>query len=56
VTDPDDLEEVPDADAVVFAASSGGRGAEAAREIYVHGLRTAVEHFAARDHSPERLV
>jgi len=56
VTDPADLERVPDADAVVFAASSGGRGAEAARDIYVDGLRTAVEHFAARDDPPERLV
>ena len=56
VTDPDDLGRVPDADAVVFAASSGGRGAEAAREIYVDGLRTAVEQFAARDDPPERLV
>ncbi|RXK48512.1 SDR family oxidoreductase [Halorientalis pallida] len=56
VTDPADLERVPDADAVVFAASSGGRGAEAAREIYVDGLRTAVEHFAAREDPPARLI
>ncbi|MFB6083140.1 MAG: SDR family oxidoreductase [Halorientalis sp.] len=56
VTDGDDLERVPDADAVVFAASSGGRGAEAAREIYVDGLRTAVESFAAREDPPDRLV
>ncbi|AQL42018.1 NAD(P)-dependent oxidoreductase [Halorientalis sp. IM1011] len=56
VTDPADLQRVPDADAVVFAASSGGRGAEAAREIYVDGLRTAVEQFAARENPPERLI
>ena len=56
VTDPVDLEQVPDADAVVFAASSGGRGAEAAREIYVDGLRTTVKQFAARENTPDRLV
>lgn len=56
VTSRDDLERVPDADAVVFAASSGGRDAEAAREIYVDGLRTAIEAFGERDDSPERLV
>ncbi|PSP86201.1 NAD(P)-dependent oxidoreductase [Halobacteriales archaeon QS_1_68_17] len=56
VGDPGDLAGVPDADAVVFAASSGGRGAAAAREIYVEGLRTAIEAFAARSEPPDRLV
>jgi nucleoside-diphosphate-sugar epimerase len=56
VTDGDSLSAVPDVDAVVFAASSGGRDAEAAREVYVEGLRTAVEHFGARENPPERLV
>ncbi|WP_049901281.1 SDR family oxidoreductase [Halococcus agarilyticus] len=56
VTDPDALARVPDVDAVVFAASSGGRGADAAREIYVDGLRTAIGVFGARDHAPDRLV
>ena len=56
VTDRASLESVPDVDAVVFAASSGGRGADAAREVYVDGLRTAVEAFAAREYPPERLV
>ncbi|SFS01934.1 Nucleoside-diphosphate-sugar epimerase [Halomicrobium zhouii] len=56
VTEPDSLESVPDADALVFAASSGGRGAEAAREIYVEGLRTTIDHFGARDGAPDRLV
>ncbi|MCU4801067.1 SDR family oxidoreductase [Halobacteria archaeon HArc-gm2] len=56
VTDSDSLGKVPDADALVFAASSGGRGAEAAREIYVEGLRTVVDHFGARDDAPDRLV
>ncbi|MFB6223225.1 MAG: SDR family oxidoreductase [Haloarcula sp.] len=56
VTDPESLSAVPDADWVVFAASSGGRGADAAREVYVEGLRTAIDHFWARTDPPERLV
>src|SRR6056297_883672 len=56
VTDADSLDAVPDVDAVVFAASSGGRDAAAAREVYVEGLRTAVEQFAARADPPDRLV
>lgn len=56
VTNSDSLSRVPDADVLVFAASSGGGGVDAAREIYVDGLRTVIDHFAARDDSPERLV
>ena len=56
VTDAEDLEAVPDVDAVVFAASSGGRGAEAARGVYVDGLRTVVRSFGARERVPDRLV
>ena len=56
VTDDESLSAVPDADWVVFAASSGGRGADAAREVYVEGLKTAVDHFWTRDDAPERLV
>jgi len=56
VTDPGALAAVPDADAVVFAASSGGRGAEAAREVYVEGQRTAVDHFGSRGSPPDRYV
>jgi len=56
VTDADSLSAVPDVDAAVFAASSGGRGADAAREVYVEGLRTAIEHFGAREDSPEQFV
>ena len=56
VTDPDDLEDVPDADALVFAASASGRAAAAARATYLDGLRTCVDHFGSRDESPERLV
>ncbi|WP_257298903.1 SDR family oxidoreductase [Haloarchaeobius sp. FL176] len=56
ITDDESLATVPDADAVVFAASTGGRGADAARHIYVDGLRTALDHFAARESPPDRLV
>ncbi len=56
VTDRDELERVPDADRVVFAASSGGRGSDAAREIYVEGLRTAIEAFGGRESPPDRLI
>ncbi|ELY43099.1 SDR family oxidoreductase [Natronorubrum bangense] len=56
LTDREALEAVPDVDAIVFAASSGGRGADTAREVYVGGLRTAIEAFGERDASPERLV
>jgi nucleoside-diphosphate-sugar epimerase len=56
VTDAESLTMVPDVDAVVFAASSGGRGPEAAREVYVDGLRTAVQEFGEREHSPAQFV
>ncbi|MFC5133120.1 MULTISPECIES: NAD-dependent epimerase/dehydratase family protein [Haloferacaceae] len=55
-TDPDSLVELPDSDAIVFAASSGGRGAEAARAVYVDGLRNVVEEYGGRDRAPSRLV
>lgn len=56
VTDAEALTAVPDVDALVFAASSGGRGADAARDIYVGGLRTVIESFGGRESPPERLV
>ncbi|WP_440765586.1 SDR family oxidoreductase [Natronorubrum sp. DTA7] len=56
VTDREALEAVPDVDAIVFAASSGGRGADAAREVYVEGLRTAIQQFGERGNGPDRLV
>ncbi|SER57198.1 SDR family oxidoreductase [Natrinema salaciae] len=56
VTDGEALAAVPDVDAIVFAASSGGRGAGAAREVYVEGLRTAIDAFGERENSPDRLV
>ena len=56
VTDPESLEELPDADAVVFAASSGGRGADAARQVYVEGLEATIEEYADRNSPPNRVV
>ena len=55
-TDPESLSALPDADAVVFAASSGGRGADAAREVYVDGLANVVDEYSSRAASPDRLV
>ncbi|WP_224332504.1 SDR family oxidoreductase [Haloprofundus halobius] len=56
VTDAASLEPVPDADWLVFAASSGGRDADAAREVFVDGQRTALAAFGERDDGPERYV
>jgi len=56
LTDPDDVAALPDADALVFAASSGGRGADAAREVYVDGLQTALAEYATREDAPRRIV
>lgn len=56
VTDADSLAAVPDADALVFLASSGGRDAEAARTVYVEGLRTVIDHFGNRADAPEQLI
>jgi nucleoside-diphosphate-sugar epimerase len=56
LTEPDSFDAIPDADAVVFAASSGGRDAEAAREIYVTAQERAIEHFASRESPPDRYI
>lgn len=56
VTDPETLTAAPDTDAVVFAASSGGRGADAARRVYVEGQQTAIDHFWSRENPPARYV
>ncbi|WP_277553276.1 SDR family oxidoreductase [Halobaculum limi] len=55
-TDPDSLTVLPDTDAVVFAASSGGRGADAARAVYVEGLRNVIREYGDRTERPDRLV
>ncbi|ERG96448.1 NAD(P)H-binding protein [Haloquadratum walsbyi] len=54
-TNPETLETLPDAEWVIFAASSGGRGAESARRIYVDGLRNTIATYAERE-STDRLI
>ncbi|MEF8856067.1 MAG: SDR family oxidoreductase [Haloplanus sp.] len=56
VTDAASLSAVPDVDWLVYAASAGGRGVEAARTAYVDGLRTVAETFGTRGSPPDRLV
>ncbi len=56
VTDPGSLDALPDADAVVFAASAGDRDAEAARAVYVDGLRAVVSEYGSRADPPDRLL
>jgi nucleoside-diphosphate-sugar epimerase len=56
VTDAASLSAVPDVDWLVYAASAGGRGVDAARTAYVEGLRTAVDTLGARASPPDRLV
>ena len=56
LTDGDDLAGLPDAEWVIFAASSGGRGAEAARAIYVDALGDAIETYGGRASPPDRFV
>lgn len=56
LTDSEAVDRLPDADWLVFAASSGGRGADAAREIYVDALSGVLDSYGSRASSPERLV
>ena len=56
LTDTDDRAGLPDADWLVFAASSGGRNAEAARKIYVDALDGIIEQYGERASTPDRLV
>lgn len=56
VTDESDLVSLPDVDWLVFSASTGGGGPEAARALYVDGLETVLLHYADREEPPDRLV
>ena len=56
LTDSDDRTGLPDAEWLVFAASSGGRNAEAARTIYVDALEAAIAEYGNRESTPDRLV
>lgn len=56
ITDTRDLEGIPSADWVVYAASAGRTSEQTARAVYVEGLDAAIRSFAARDDPPSRLV
>lgn len=56
VTAPETLEKLPDADAVVYSVSSGGREADAARRIYVDGLEATILEYGERKNRPDRLL
>ncbi len=54
--DPSDLTTLPDVDAVVFAASAGGRDVDAARDTYVEAQRQLVAAYAERSSPPDRYI
>ncbi len=56
LTDRQAIDDLPTADWLVFAASSGGRGAEAAEKIYVDALSDVIESYGTRETVPDRLV
>ena len=56
LTSQPDRAELPEADWLVFAASSGGRNAEAAKTIYVDALAAVIEEYGSRESTPDRLV
>ena len=56
LTDPGSVGDIPDVDCLVYTASPSARTPEAARRIYVEGLRTVWEAFAARADPPDRLI
>lgn len=56
VTDADALAAVPDVDALLFTASTGGGDAAAARRTFVDGLETTIAAFADRTEPPARIV
>jgi nucleoside-diphosphate-sugar epimerase len=56
ITNKSELEAVPDADTLVFAASAGRGSVEQARALYIDGLRNVLAAFRGRDDPPERLL
>jgi nucleoside-diphosphate-sugar epimerase len=56
LTDSDDVSTLPDADALVFSASTGRGSVTEARELYVDGLRGIVSEFSGRESTPDRLL
>jgi len=56
VTEPRSFKALPETDAIVFAASTGGRGAEAARSILLEGVRHAFDAVAHRPEPPGQFL
>jgi len=56
LSDPHAASALPDADAVVFAASAGRGSVAEARSLYVEGLRAVIAEFESRESPPERLL
>ncbi|GAB7013603.1 NAD(P)H-binding protein [Halolamina salina] len=56
LTDPGAVSTLPDADALVFAASAGRGSVAEARSLYVDGLRAIVSEFEGREFPPDRLL
>jgi nucleoside-diphosphate-sugar epimerase len=53
-TNPTDLLTLPSVDVVVYAASAGA--GSSARETYVEGLQTVIDHYGNRRDPPDRFV
>lgn len=56
ITDSSSLEGLPDADWLLYTASAGRGGEQTVRDIYIEGLQLAIEEYAAREASPDRIV
>ena len=56
LTDANTYDRIPDVDHLVFAASTGGRGADAARELYVSAQQSIRKHFEERSSPPDRYI
>jgi len=56
LTDPSEIATLPDADALVFTASSGRGSVAEARSLYVDGLRAVISEFTERESLPDRLL
>ncbi len=56
LTDPADVSALPDADALVFAASAGRGSVAEARSLYVDALRSVIAEFEGRESPPDRLL
>lgn len=56
LTDPAAVDALPDADALVFAASAGRGNVAQARALYIDGVGNVISAYRDRDNPPERLL